>query len=262
MNCGFSGGEVKRSEVFQLLMQLPELAMLDEPESGVDLENISLLGAACRTLYNFGSDGVAERAGLLITHTGHIMDYVPVTSGHILVDGVIRCSGDPYRLYEVVKERGYYFCVKCSKRDGSSPCDCVSCDDKHSARFYSVLHLNTPKVSKVADGKVRLTIDDVTIMASATPRSSSNEPVQTQTQTQRQARVMINMDDDITMSGESVVMNVMDKQSLQLEDVFDIKNSGSFCQVIFILYISLSWYRSIRQFVNISLHFLVLKSCL
>jgi len=50
INKGFSGGEIKRSEVLQLMIQNPDFVMLDEPESGVDLENISLIGKAIGTL--------------------------------------------------------------------------------------------------------------------------------------------------------------------------------------------------------------------
>ena len=54
VNCGFSGGEVKRSEMLQLLVQNPNFVLLDEPESGVDLENIAIIGQAVNQLLQKG----------------------------------------------------------------------------------------------------------------------------------------------------------------------------------------------------------------
>ena len=84
VNAGFSGGEIKRSELLQLMAQQPSLLLFDEPESGVDLENMALVGKTVRKLL----DGVPDccsatlreqgrqrsTSGLIITHTGHILD--------------------------------------------------------------------------------------------------------------------------------------------------------------------------------------------
>jgi len=76
INYGFSGGETKRSELLQLLSQSPELVLLDEPESGVDLVNIALVGEMINELLQKELMRTRTRAGLIITHTGHILNYV------------------------------------------------------------------------------------------------------------------------------------------------------------------------------------------
>ena len=58
LNVGFSGGERKRCEAFQLLLQKPVLSMLDEPESGVDLESVRVLGKARSALQNRNVNGI------------------------------------------------------------------------------------------------------------------------------------------------------------------------------------------------------------
>ncbi len=114
VNYGFSGGEIKRSELLQLMAQHPELVLLDEPESGVDLENIALIGHLI--------DGILEKEcpirmrqcmGLIITHTGHILDYVNARTGYVLCDGRIGCEGDPHEILTTIKEKGYKDCIQC-----------------------------------------------------------------------------------------------------------------------------------------------------
>eukprot|EP01029_Cantina_marsupialis_P012010 TRINITY_DN26555_c0_g1_i1.p1 TRINITY_DN26555_c0_g1~~TRINITY_DN26555_c0_g1_i1.p1 ORF type:complete len:705 (-),score=244.68 TRINITY_DN26555_c0_g1_i1:270-2348(-) len=109
LNVGFSGGELKRAEIFQLLCQQPEFCMLDEPESGVDLENINLLGSAIGKLLNH-----QKRACLVITHTGHILDHMPQGTAHILVDGKLRCHGDPKKYLHLIGSEGYEKCIQCA----------------------------------------------------------------------------------------------------------------------------------------------------
>lgn len=115
INYGFSGGEIKRSELLQLLAQDPELALLDEPESGVDLENIALIGQLINELLHKGHPIRDRRhAGLIITHTGHILDYVNARTGYVLLDGKIICEGDPREILETIKSKGYRECWKCA----------------------------------------------------------------------------------------------------------------------------------------------------
>jgi len=98
VNAGFSGGEIKRSELLQLMAQGPDLMLFDEPESGVDLENIALVGNTIASLLEKGyasprekemckMDLRRERAkmGLIITHTGYILDYVTADKGFLTV---------------------------------------------------------------------------------------------------------------------------------------------------------------------------------
>lgn len=116
LNYGFSGGELKRSEMFQLLCQSPELLLLDEPESGVDLDNIVLIGEAINELLGKAGDvRIKERksSGLIVTHTGHILRYVNADKGHVLIDGRIYCNGNPRDLFEEVQKHGYRRCESC-----------------------------------------------------------------------------------------------------------------------------------------------------
>lgn len=123
VNLGFSGGEVKRSELVQLLAQDPDLVMLDEPESGVDLDNIALLGKAINKLLKRDLRPKGEsfketkkkrsESALIITHTGYILNYVVADKGHILIDGHIVCSGNPREIFRTVEKFGYEECVRC-----------------------------------------------------------------------------------------------------------------------------------------------------
>lgn len=116
LNANFSGGEIKRSEVLQLLVQQPDFVMLDEPESGVDLENISLIGKAIACLVDKDRHIVnRQKSGLIITHTGFILDYLEADMGHMLCNGVIRCHGNPREILKVIQERGYQECIECAK---------------------------------------------------------------------------------------------------------------------------------------------------
>jgi len=124
LNDGFSGGEIKRSELLQLIAQGPEFFLLDEPESGVDLENIALIGSVIETLLQREIQIKEKRSrkqlkrerrksGLIITHTGYILDYLDADFGHVLVDGELACSGNPREILKTIKEKGYDECVKC-----------------------------------------------------------------------------------------------------------------------------------------------------
>jgi Fe-S cluster assembly ATP-binding protein len=114
INYGFSGGEIKRSELMQLLAQRPDLVLLDEPESGVDLENISLIGQLINELLEKESNLRRRTSmGLIITHTGHILDYVNARNGYIMLEGTIGCTGDPHEILAEIKEKGYEECARC-----------------------------------------------------------------------------------------------------------------------------------------------------
>ncbi|MBP1928646.1 Fe-S cluster assembly ATP-binding protein [Methanolinea mesophila] len=116
INEGFSGGEIKRSEVLQLMVQNPDFVMLDEPESGVDLENITLIGSAIAKLLEKDVHIVnRKKSGLVITHTGYILDYLDADFGHVMCDGVFRCHGNPREILKVIKTSGYKECIACQK---------------------------------------------------------------------------------------------------------------------------------------------------
>ena len=114
INKGFSGGEIKRSEVLQLMIQKPDFIMLDEPESGVDLENISLIGTAIGSLLEKDRHIIKrQKSGLVITHTGYILDYLETDRGHVMCDGQIKCHGNPREILQDIKQRGYKECLEC-----------------------------------------------------------------------------------------------------------------------------------------------------
>lgn len=117
LNVGLSGGEVKRSELLQLLALDPALALFDEPESGVDLDSIAVVGAAMRRLLR-GRSGARGTAALIVTHTGHILREVPADRGHVLVRGRIVCRGEPRTLFEDIRAHGYEGCLRCPRCSG------------------------------------------------------------------------------------------------------------------------------------------------
>lgn len=125
INAGLSGGEMKRTEMLQIILQSPDFVCLDEPESGVDLENMALIGKASRIALGRDSfDGAACRsiksrradykAGLIITHTGQIMDHIFVDKGHVLMNGEIVCSGNAAELLGEIRKHGYTECFRCA----------------------------------------------------------------------------------------------------------------------------------------------------
>jgi Fe-S cluster assembly ATP-binding protein len=121
INYGFSGGEIKRSELMQLMAQKPELVLLDEPESGVDLVNIALIGGLINELLEKDCPIRFRKCmGLIITHTGHILDYVSARTGYVMCEGRIGCEGDPHEILKTVKEKGYGECITCLVRSSSN----------------------------------------------------------------------------------------------------------------------------------------------
>ncbi|MCL7385466.1 MAG: ABC transporter ATP-binding protein [Thaumarchaeota archaeon] len=106
LNVDFSGGEVKRSEILQLLVQRPDFALIDEPDSGVDVENLERIGKAL-------SEYLTGGTGIIITHTGHILRYLNATKGHVMINGTIACSGNPLKILTQILHEGYGWCEKC-----------------------------------------------------------------------------------------------------------------------------------------------------
>ena len=115
VNHGFSGGEIKRSELLQLFAQAPRLVLLDEPESGVDLVNMALVGKITNQLLEKDLRRTRSRSGLIITHTGHILDYVHARNGYVMVDGTLRSEGNPLDALDCIKNRGYQECISCQR---------------------------------------------------------------------------------------------------------------------------------------------------
>ncbi len=124
LNAGFSGGEIKRSELLQLMAQDPDLMLFDEPESGVDVENISLIGETIAMLLQRDGTAAAKKSkmkmklertkmGLIITHTGYILDYVSADKGQVLYDGMLSCVSNPREILNCITESGYEECMRC-----------------------------------------------------------------------------------------------------------------------------------------------------
>jgi Fe-S cluster assembly ATP-binding protein len=113
VNLGFSGGEVKRSEILQLLAQAPDFIMFDEPDSGVDVENIELIGEIMRELLDRNKlPSERKRAGLIITHSGFVMHYIKADRAHVMLNGQIACSGMPDEITKRIMESGFEKCVE------------------------------------------------------------------------------------------------------------------------------------------------------
>jgi Fe-S cluster assembly ATP-binding protein len=116
INLGFSGGEIKRSELLQLLAQNPVFVMLDEPDSGVDLVNINLVGKVINELLEKEKrEDRRTKAGLIITHAGHILDYVNADRAYVMLNGSVSCSGNPGDILEDIRTKGYEECVRCRR---------------------------------------------------------------------------------------------------------------------------------------------------
>jgi Fe-S cluster assembly ATP-binding protein len=125
INAGFSGGEIKRSELLQLMAQNADLLLFDEPESGVDLENIALVGSTISKLlqrdFHKSTDKTQKqlhrertKMGLIITHTGFILDYLTADRGQVLYEGVMSCKSNPHEIFTCIKEAGYEECIRCT----------------------------------------------------------------------------------------------------------------------------------------------------
>ena len=101
VNDGFSGGEKKRFEILQLMLLKPRLAVLDETDSGLDIDGIRTVSEGVNTAIR-GTDSAA----LIITHYSRILEHVQPDMVHVLLDGKIVASGGP-ELATKLEERGY-----------------------------------------------------------------------------------------------------------------------------------------------------------
>lgn len=102
LHVGFSGGEKKRAELYLVMLQNPKLAMLDEPDSGVDIESIELIA---RSIDNLRARGTSV---LLVTHSGSIAERLSrIDKVHILMSGRIVYSGLPDEVLPIIMKLGY-----------------------------------------------------------------------------------------------------------------------------------------------------------
>lgn len=102
LNEGFSGGEKKRNEIFQMAMLQPKLAILDETDSGLDIDAMRIVSNGVNTLRN------KDNAVLMITHYQRLLDYIVPDFVHVLYNGRIVKSGTKELALEL-EERGYDF---------------------------------------------------------------------------------------------------------------------------------------------------------
>jgi Fe-S cluster assembly ATP-binding protein len=100
VNEGFSGGEKKRNEIFQLAVLEPKLAILDETDSGLDIDALKAVAEGVNTLRS------PERAFVVITHYQRLLDYIAPDVVHVLADGRIVESGGP-QLARELEQHGY-----------------------------------------------------------------------------------------------------------------------------------------------------------
>ena len=101
LNDGFAGGEKKRAEVLQMAMLAPEIAVLDETDSGLDIDALRTVAEGVRKLHEDRGLGV-----LIITHYQRILDYVKPEFVHVMMDGRIVLDGGP-ELVERLEREGY-----------------------------------------------------------------------------------------------------------------------------------------------------------
>jgi Fe-S cluster assembly ATP-binding protein len=114
VNEGFSGGEKKRNEILQMAVLEPKLAVLDETDSGLDIDAMKIVADG---INQFRSSG---NAILLITHYQRLLDYVRPDFVHVVVDGKVVMSGDAHLALELEK-RGYDW-IKASEAQEVVPC--------------------------------------------------------------------------------------------------------------------------------------------
>lgn len=152
VNAGFSGGEIKRSEMLQLMAQKPDLVLFDEPESGVDLENMAVIGQAAKRLLSGqavdagpGTESCtgrralqSARSGLIITHTGYILDYVNADRGQVMYDGQLCCEARPLDILEHVRSSGYQECLRCFMDEKQFATIAPSLREARHVRFETV----------------------------------------------------------------------------------------------------------------------------
>jgi len=100
VNEGFSGGEKKRNEIFQMAVLEPSLAILDETDSGLDIDALRVVAHGVNALRS------PERSVVMVTHYQRLLDYIEPDVVHVLVDGQVLKSGDKSLALELEK-RGY-----------------------------------------------------------------------------------------------------------------------------------------------------------
>ncbi|MGD8780884.1 MAG: ABC transporter ATP-binding protein [Ignavibacteria bacterium] len=121
INDGLSGGEIKKSELFLLLLTKPDFLILDEPDSGVDPEHLKKIGMMINEALQKGDiensicNPSVRNSGLIATHSAAILNYIYTDKAHVMLNGKIQCSGNPGIMMEQIKTNGYDYCINCQQ---------------------------------------------------------------------------------------------------------------------------------------------------
>ena len=113
LNEGFSGGEKKRNEILQMAILQPQMAILDETDSGLDIDAMRIVARGVNQLMN------AEMGLILITHYQRLLDYIQPTFVHVMLEGKIVQSGDASLALELEK-KGYDWLVPAANEGASA----------------------------------------------------------------------------------------------------------------------------------------------
>ena len=105
VNEGFSGGEKKRNEIFQMAMLEPTFCILDETDSGLDVDALRIVATG------FNKLRTQETSGIIITHYQRLLDYIKPDVVHVLIDGRIVKTGGP-ELAQKIEEEGFEFIIQ------------------------------------------------------------------------------------------------------------------------------------------------------
>ena len=104
VNVGFSGGEKKRNEILQMAVLAPRMCILDETDSGLDIDAMKVVAKGVKSLMN------KDRGLILITHYQRLLDYIQPDFVHVMIDGKIVQSGGPELALEL-ESKGYDWLV-------------------------------------------------------------------------------------------------------------------------------------------------------
>jgi Fe-S cluster assembly ATP-binding protein len=111
LGVGFSGGEKKRLEIAQAFAIKPKLLILDEIDSGVDIESLRLIGKEINKFLERNKVSV-----ITITHYGYLLDYLNFNKAHVMIKGQIACSEEVKKIWKTISKEGYKRCEKCLKK--------------------------------------------------------------------------------------------------------------------------------------------------
>jgi len=111
INVGFSGGERKKLEVAQIFSFKPKLLLLDEIDSGLDVESLEYIGKRLKDFIK-----KEKISTIIVTHSGNILKFIKPRVAYVMINGKIVCSGKPEKIWKTIKKFGYKECEKCKLR--------------------------------------------------------------------------------------------------------------------------------------------------